>query len=355
MKKKNIAYRRRIIVIIALSVIVAVGACSLILYGIIGVPTEQVVPRAAYSCVSEISYFPILKEGALYKDGNIEFGAHYITSYVDRLRLNCKYDFVGDNASDMHGNYSITATLQGIHNNIVIWKKEYQLVNEQKFTRNKMQKSILLELGDYRSFIDELEKETGIKFDVNMNISYGVNMSAVVGGSTVNEASLSTLQFSMKDLLMQFSGEPVSRLEKTIDEVITTETKLSNELLIANIAILALALASLVYIIFFTAGQRPDPAKRQLKKIFKQYGDRIVELKSNAIPSADNMMVVSSFRDLLLAADELKRPILKIGEEDYRSTSFYVMDEARQYVFHAQSLADKPYKEARRPAYSVKI
>jgi hypothetical protein len=337
MKKKNIAYRRRIIVIIALSVIVAVGACSLILYGIIGVPTEQVVPRAAYSCVSEISYFPILKEGALYKDGNIEFGAHYITSYVDRLRLNCKYDFVGDNASDMHGNYSITATLQGIHNNIVIWKKEYQLVNEQKFTRNKMQKSILLELGDYRSFIDELEKETGIKFDVNMNISYGVNMSAVV------------------DLLMQFSGEPVSRLEKTIDEVITTETKLSNELLIANIAILALALASLVYIIFFTAGQRPDPAKRQLKKIFKQYGDRIVELKSNAIPSADDMMVVSSFRDLLLAADELKRPILKIGEEDYRSTSFYVMDEARQYVFHAQSLADKPYKEARRPAYSVKI
>lgn len=353
MKKMNIAYRRRIIVIIALSVIVAVGACSLILYGIVGVPTEQVVPRAAYSCVSKISYTPILKEGALYNSGSIEFGANYITSYVDKLSLGCKYDFDADAASDIDGSYSITATLEGIYNNIVIWNKEYPLVNEQKFVRNNTQKAILLELGDYRSFIEELEKETGIKFDVTMKILYGVNMSAVVGGSTVNEVSESTLQFSMKDLLMQFSGEPLNKLEKTIDEVITSETKLSKALLIANIAILALALASLAYIIFFTVGKRPDPAKRQLKRIFKQYGDRIVELKANTIPRADNLMVVSSFKDLLLAADELKRPILKIGEEDYRNISFYVMDEARQYVFHAQSLAEKPYKEARRPTFSV--
>lgn len=352
MRKKNIEYRKRIAVIIVLSIIAAAGACSLIFYGIVGVPTERVVPRAAYSCVSGISYTPILKEGALYNDGSVEFGANYITSYVDKLSLSCAYDFDADNASDIDGSYSITAELQGAYNNIVIWSKDYPLVEEQKFTHNNTRKALSLELSGYRRFIEELEKETGIKFDVTMKLLYAVNLSAVVGGSTVNEASASTLQFSMKDLLMQFSGEPVKRLEKTIDETITVETKLSTALLAANIAVFALALACLAYVIFFTVGKRVDPAERQLKKIFKHYSSRIVELKSNTIPGTDNLIVVSSFKDLLLAADELKRPILKIGEEDYSHTSFYVMDEARQYAFHAKSLADKPYKKVPSPAYS---
>ena len=43
----------------------------------------------------------------------------------------------------------------------------------------------------------------------------------------------------MNDTLMQFSGEPVSIIEETVNGVGTTETKLSKVQLIANIAVLA--------------------------------------------------------------------------------------------------------------------
>lgn len=355
MKKTTISFRKRIVTIVALAVIIAVGAGCLVFYGILGVPDEKVAAKSTYSCISEISCSPILKEGSLYREGNIEFGASYLTSYVDKLDLNCKYDFISADISDISGVYTVNATLEGIYNNDVIWRKEYPLVKEQKFTDSQAEKKLVLQLQEYRDFIEAMEKETAIQSSVNMNISYSVDVSAQVAGKTVNEKSLSTLQFSVKDMLMQFSGEPITKTEKTIDEVITTETRLTLPQLIINIAVLAFAAVALVLVLLFTVGQKPDLAEKQLKKIFKQYGDRIIELEQGSDIKANNPIVVRTFRDLLLTADELKRPILKTGKDGYRDTIFYVMDDDRQYVYLAKQLTEKEEKEMRMPALSSSI
>jgi hypothetical protein len=352
MKRKSIAFRKRVIAIVSLAVLTVAGTCSLVLLGVIGVTTEKEMPAAKYRCVSEISYTPILNEGAYYNAENIEFGDYFIASYVDKLRLDCNYIFDSDNATDIEGNYSITATLLGVYSNTTVWKKEYVL-DAREFTGNTIDKAFILRLSNYRNFIDEMNNETGVNPNVTVNISYQVNASAFVGGESVSETSVSTLKFSMNDTLMQFSGEPVSTIEETVNGVVTTETKLSKVQLIANIAVLALTFSSLVYILFFTAGQKPDPAQKQLDKIYKYYGSRIVELKPGTKLQTGNLIIVSSFKDLLLTADELKKPILKIGKEGYKQTSFFVIDEPRQYVFYARSLSENQSRELRKPAYSA--
>lgn len=344
MKKKDMEYRKKIAAIIALVTITAACTCSLVLFGITGVPIEKIMPIAKYSCIAEISCTPILKEGVLYKAGNIEFGDNYITSCVDKLSMNFNYNFESSNASDIAGSYRITAKLLGVYNNTVVWEKEYLLENRQ-FTGNKTAGAKTLWLSTYRDFVAGMEKETELRPDVIMTVSYDVDISALVQGKSVNETTASTLQFPLNASLMNFSGKPVSKVEKTIDDVAVTEIRMENELLIANIAALALTLSLLIYVLFFTVGRKYDPAQRQLDKIFKYYGNRIVDLKPNSSFRTDNLIAVNSFKDLLLIADELKKPILKTGNPDFRQTSFFVIDEPFQYVFYARFLADKQPKE----------
>lgn len=344
MKKKDMEYRKKIAAIIALVTITAACTCSLVLFGITGVPIEKIMPIAKYSCITEISCTPILKEGVLYKAGNIEFGDNYITSCVDKLSMNFNYNFESSNASDIAGSYRITAKLLGVYNNTVVWEKEYLLENRQ-FTGNKTAGAKTLWLSTYRDFVAGMEKETELRPDVIMTVSYDVDISALVQGKSVNETTASTLQFPLNASLMNFSGKPVSKVEKTIDDVAVTEIRMENELLIANIAALALTLSLLIYVLFFTVGRKYDPAQRQLDKIFKYYGNRIVDLKPNSSFRTDNLIAVNSFKDLLLIADELKKPILKTGNPDFRQTSFFVIDEPFQYVFYARFLADKQPKE----------
>lgn len=55
----------------------------------------------------------------------------------------------------------------------------------------------------------------------------------------------------------------------------------------------------------------PDPATQALEQICKKYGGRIITLNGDKLPGNSGAIALKSFRDLLLTADEMKKPVLK--------------------------------------------
>lgn len=98
-----------------------------------------------------------------------------------------------------------------------------------------------------------------------------------------------------------------------------------------GIAILLLALLGLI---FGTQKAEVDPIVKELKKIFKNHGTRLVALDSDTIAPDEHLSKVHSIDDLVRISDELGKPIVYKHSNDYKeNTRFWVFDENRYYVF----------------------
>ncbi len=149
MNKKNIAYIRRRIALLASAVSAAAFALGLILFGIAGVPVSSTVTKESCGIVSEIGYDLAFVENPVYNENLIEFGDAYVAKYIEAVTLDFMYTFDCAGASDIRGTYSVSALLEGIYNSTdLIWKKEYPLVPETDFASGQADDSLTLPLGE---------------------------------------------------------------------------------------------------------------------------------------------------------------------------------------------------------------
>ena len=338
MKIRKITYKKRLIIISTLVFTVIAALGILFIFGIYGLPTEKTIVKGSYNCQSEIKYTPIIQGGTMYNESNIEFGSDFISEFINELDLTCLYKFDCIDASDISGKYTVTAILEAKYSEEnTIWKKEYLLCPEENFSANQTDKILKINLQDYRGFESSIEAETGLSTNATMSIIYSVNISAMVNNTPVTETSISTLIFPLDTKLLQFSGEPVSEIKKDVEESINSELKLNVWLILLNIIVILALIIALSYVLIYTKPIDFDPRKRQMEKFLKQNNDRIVELNNDSITIV-NPVIVNSLNDLLLIADELKKPIFKSNSTHYSDTIFYVLDDSQQYVLYSNSL-----------------
>ncbi|PKM73088.1 MAG: hypothetical protein CVU91_05840 [Firmicutes bacterium HGW-Firmicutes-16] len=332
---KEISNKKRTLAVVILLVLSAASMSALVVFGIIGIQVSKSVPTAAYDMKSEIQYILNFIEDPLYNENNMEFGEGYITKYINNLDLTFLYGFNCDNATDINGNYSATALLEATYNDKdLIWKKEYQIVPQTEFKSVQATKSISLPLSEYINFIKTLQQNTGVTTSVKLTVNYLVNTSAVIAGEPVNESSESTLIIPITGDVMVMGGNPVSEQSKAVESAVLRELVPKRQSLIASIVLLVLLTSALLYLFTLTKGVESNPIQRELNNIFKKYNSRIVELHHDNHTADSETICVKSFRDLLLIADEMKKPIFKNNSEDYIDTEFYVFDEGKTYLFN---------------------
>lgn len=339
MIKKEMSYKKRLAYLMVLILLTAVAAAALVVFGIIGIQVSKTVQTAAYDTKSEIQYNLNFIDDPLYNKTNMEFGDGFISKLVNNIDLTFLYAFNSDSATDISGNYTATALLEAIYNDKdLIWKKEFQLVPLTEFKSGQATKSISLPLSEYINFAKTIQQNTGVTTYVKMTVTYSVNASAVIDGKPISESSESTLIVPITGDVIVMDGTPVSEQSKTVESEVLQELLPKNPALICSIILLVLLSAALFCLIMLTKGVKSDPIQLELNNIFKKYSSRIVELhQNNHMPDVETVCV-KSFRDLLLIADEMKKPILKNYNEDHLNTDFYVFDENKAFLFNTKFL-----------------
>jgi archaellum component FlaG (FlaF/FlaG flagellin family) len=343
--KKEISYKKRTVYLTVLILFMALAASALVVFGIIGIQVSKSVQTAAYDTKSEIQYSLSFIDDPLYNKNNMEFGEGFISKFVNNIDLAFLYSLDSNSATDISGNYTATALLEAIYNDKdLIWKKEFQLVPSTEFKSGQATKSISLPLSEYINFAKTIQQNTGVTTYVKMTITYSVNASAVIDGKPISEASESTLIVPITGDVIVMGGTPVSEQSKTVESEVLQELLPKEPTLICSIILLVLLACALLCLLILTKGVKSDPIQRELNNIFKKYNSRIIELHQNNHLLKRETVCVKSFRDLLLIADEMKKPILKNHSEDYLNTEFYVFDENKTFLFNTgflDELADK--------------
>lgn len=327
-KKRNIAFTVSIISAAAL-------ISALILFGIVGIPVERTIEKAACSTVSEIRCDPVFLDDPFYNEARLQFGDGYVTKYVDAIDLDFDYDFSCVGATDITGTYSVTALLQATYNSTsLIWEKEYPLIPPKTFSAGQISDSFNLPLGNYIETTKEIEASTGVSTSAVMTVTYKVDASAMVDGIPVSDSSVSTLTFDLSDKVLVMGGTPKQEQTLSVEESVVQDLIPRRTALIAAAPLVVLSLCAVIFLLCRTRGVPEDPVKLQLCKVYKKYGNRIAELYPGTVICNHETVMVSSFKDLLLTADELKKPIFKKPSDNDADVEFYVIDEIELYIFN---------------------
>ena len=341
MGKKEISFKNRKNAIIVLILLSAFAASSLIVFGIIGIEVKNNVQTSSYGTKSEIKYKLNFLDDPLYNKEIIDFGEGYVTKFISDIDLNFLYDFVSDNATNISGNYVATALLEATYNEKdLIWKKEYMIIPETAFNTGSVSESAKLPLKEYIDFADDLRENSGVTTSVNLTVTYTSNVTALIDGKEITETSESTLVLPIADSVIVVGGNPLAEQSKTVESEVLQELFPKTPMLIVSSVFLFLLIGATIYLFVFTIGVRTNPIELELSKISKKYSSRLVALHSDSRVAEYESIAVSSFNDLLLVADEVRKPIFKNVGESCMGTEFFVFDEPIKYVFKAKYLKE---------------
>jgi len=285
---------------------------------------EQKISVYNYSNKGLINYSVYLKPNNLYKNNKLAEGKLYITEFVDYLESNIKYEFTGDRANDVKANYSITAKVQGFtvesEKIINIWEKDFLVVPDKTINsfedKISINERVKLNLNEYNTFVKEIKEASKINCQTVLTLSMNVNLNGSTEKGTFEESISPSLIIPLDVAMFEITGNNIDQ-PGAIEETIQAQLPLNKNLVIIFGIILAFLIIAIIILIFFTqAAPDKDPLEKELNKIFKKHGDRLVALNSDI--DINKPIIVKSIDDLIKIADEAGKPILYKYSDNYK-------------------------------------
>lgn len=313
---------------------VAVFIFSCLIYSEIFNPgfEEQKNTVYAYSNKGSINYSVYLKPNKLYNENVLEEGRLYITEFVDYIDTNLKYEFIGEKSGNIKADYSIIAKVQGYATEsekiINIWEKDFPILQNRTINsyNNKISidERVKLNLNEYNSFVKEIKDASKINCQTKLTLLMNVNFSGPTEKGTVENSIITSLEIPLDVAMFEITGNNIVDKPGVIEETVHVHIPVNKVLVIIYGIILIALIISLITLLFFTqTAPEKDPLEKELNKIFKKHGDRLVAL--NSYMAIKNYIEVKSIEDLVKISDETGKPILYKYSDDYKEINkFYV-------------------------------
>lgn len=340
--KKQINKKIRIALIAA--VICAFAVLALFLYKLTSSPSmeEQKVSLYSYHSKSSVNYEVSLRPNDLFEELNQGEDQVYLTNLVDSIKASYTYQFTGDYQADIKGNYEIVAVLEGYttdkEQKTSIWKKQFTVVPKTNFNAkdNKItiKRDAVLNIGIYNNFLKKIKDETKVSSDVAVSALMNVNLNAMTDKGLIQDTISSSIVFPFDTYYFKISKQQIDDKPGVIQE--TKEVPSSGNLyrLIFYIIALVILLIFLIALLMLTSNSiTNDPFLKNLKRIFKKYGGRLIAFNTEISIIGDSFLV-KSIEDLVRLSDEIGKPIIYRYRKNLREiTKFYVLDERCTYYF----------------------
>jgi hypothetical protein len=339
---KNIRLGLTVIVIIAILIF------SYLIYKEAYNPGFEEQTRAVYSYknIGSINYSVYLKPNNLYTQSRLEEGKLYITEFIDYIDINFNYEFTGDRAADIKGDYSITAKVKGFTGGgegvTNIWERDFPIVQHNRINTNdanvSINENVKLNLNEYIAFAREIKEATKISSQTTLTLSMNVNIKGTTDKGDFEELIIPNLVIPLDVMMFEITGDNIIDKPGAIEENIQVQQAVNKNLIIVYGIILFVFVIALIILIFFTAvAPIKDPIEKEIDRIFKKHGDRLVALNSDI--DIKKAIVVKSIEDLVKISDDIEKPILYRYRVDYKEINkFYVIHNDNNFVFDLKYL-----------------
>jgi hypothetical protein len=354
--RKSINKRLKIALAVVLLILIAI--MSVLLFITVKHPgvREEKVTLLSYKNKTDIKYKVFLKPNPLYSSDNLEEDKLYLTSFVDYIKTNFQYEFNVEKPADIKGDYDVTAIVEGYtteeQNIKTIWKKEFNLFPktnfESKDTRVFIDKEIVFSLVEYSNFVTQISEVTKLNVYTRVSIVMNINMLAQEGKNIIEKKFAPSIAIPLDTNYFEIVKSGVEEKPEVIEETKQVQVPVNQNVMIVYGIIIGIAFLALLYLLIFVKGNAPiDVFKKQLNKIFKSHGTRLVAINNEIGTTFGMYYKVKSVEDLVRIADELGRPIMyRYSTEPKDITQFYIHDDKSMFSFNLKDMVAENDVEA---------
>ncbi|MDF2538542.1 MAG: hypothetical protein K0S76_1563 [Herbinix sp.] len=295
-----------------------------------------------YSYESGFDYQVYVLPNSIYGDAEyLESSKMYMLPYTDYIDIQYKNRFSSEQPVDIQYTYtintSVMSTVEIDDEDKILWNKREEVITASKNETNvkelDIKDTIKIDFIEYASFVKSIYQDLYINASSELIIDMVGTITILYDGNTVTKEFSPQLRIPLDKNAFEITSlnniNAVDSIEKEmVDKSIRTNTLIA-------LASCTVVLISLLLFMLFRTKQKTelDPFDKLVSGIFKEYGNRLAQLK-NSIPYQASMVItVTSIKDMVKIADEIGQPVFyyKVNEIDERKIEFYVFNDTRLY------------------------
>lgn len=320
---------------------------------------KESFPVYAYRHRGEIDYNVLLKPNVLYDEPSLEEGKIYITELLQNINAIYAYDFKGERPCNIHCEYDITASVEGFGmlskeeqeggnasaSANTIWKKDFAVYPKTNLTSQdgtlSISKDITIDFNQYKTFAAEILEITKLSLQTRLTVSMNIHLTADTDKGIIAEEQTLSLAFPLNANSFKISKTELPETPGALEETRKIPVDKKSKMQPYYICIGFMALVLLFLVVFTTGVNGVTPHKKELNKIFKKHGNRLVAVSSEISTNYQNHCTVRTMDDLIRLADEVGKPVIyRFSENSEEITQFLVFTETWMYVFDIKNIIE---------------
>ncbi len=298
-----------------------------------------------YTENGNVNYMVQLKENGFYDEEWLGENQAYVASLIKNVLLDMEYEMnMGDNV-DFSYKYSVNANLKVVDNDTKkdILNKPYVIKEESIYTKTntnnlKIFEQVSIDYGFYNDlnnqFIDKLELN-----DTTSNLVVTMKVEAIGSSERFeNDAeNVSTVSLNIPLTNRTVNINMTSSITSNGSKILTNEKDL-NQNLFKGFAftmggIDTLLLVCFIFFVYLTRNEDINYSIK-VKRLYNNYRSYIQKLTNVFDEDGYQVLLLSSFTDMLTIRDTIQSPILMCENEDQTMTRFFVPTNTKMlYVY----------------------
>lgn len=323
--------------ILVMLVIILIGCLSL---------TFQKEYSVNYTDKSDLDYNVFLKQNDYYETQSLPKNKNYVSTLIDYINANFKYDFKSSDKLDLEYTYYIKADIlvnnqQGKN----IFKKEETLVEKKNFqdaddNKFEINEEVRIDYVKYNQLATEFVNKYEISADSKVVVSLYID---VVGkhaefDKKLKDKAVISLEIPLTNKQVDIAMD--YKLSNNKNEIFQyRDTIVKNPILFTISIILAIIdVIIIIALVLYILKNRDNVTlyKQRLKKILRDYNGYICETNNFRRTDIDNdlrLEYVKTFDDIINIRDSIEKPILFHEERKGERAIFYLIDENVAYIY----------------------
>ncbi len=309
---------------------------------------EQITKKKLYSYTykGDMAYKVYLKPNNFFTTPYLDMNKQYISSIVDHIDVDTKYNFESTEDLDFTYNYSIIATVRGMYEaadgkKVDVWSKEYPIgqAEQNKGTGKNFSfaKTVNLDYNYYNQILTDFRNQFGLSIDARVDLTVRVNVTGAVKGSgeqTLNEQKDMTLQIPLMVQAFRIKPDYINSGGDTIYSKVDPNTEPNMVLLIGSGVALLISLVLFIKLVkSLLIVTRKSEYMLAVNKIMKEYADVIAETHNMPDLSKYDIVNIKNFNDMVDIEEELHSPIIYFELEENSKCVFLILAEKTAYRF----------------------
>lgn len=313
---------------------------------------EQKTRIVGFENSANVQYQVFLKQNPLYEETSLGEDRLYLAPFIDYIKTNFQYNFNIERPADIKGDYEIAAIVEGYTNEEdkikTIWRKAFVITPKTGFEMKDVQLALNKEINftpaTYESFATQISEATKLNIPVKVTVLMNINLQAVIEGREIDKSFAPAITIPLNNSYFEITKSGIEGGSEAIEDTKQIALPVNKRLMAVCGGILSISLLALIYLLLFVKGDaKADLFIKQLNRIFKTHGSRLVAVNNEVGTSFAMYYKLKAIDDLVRIADELGKPILyKYSPEPKEITKFYIHDDKAMYSFNLKDmLAEK--------------